>query len=56
MLYHYYNIYKTWLFKYYEIYYLIFYFIILLKYLIGMLFIDILLLFLYEVYSYESTS
>jgi len=35
------------------IYDLWFYFIILLKYLIGILFIDILLLFLYEVDSYE---
>ena len=48
--------YYTWLFKYCKIHDLLFYFIILLKYLIGMSFINILLLFLYEVNSYESTS
>jgi len=65
MIYHYYNVYKLLssgdillldLFKYFELYDLLFYFIILLKCLISMLFIDILLLFLYEVDSYESTS
>ena len=44
--------YYTWLFKYCEIYDLLLCFNILLKWLIVMLFIDILLLFLYEVYSY----
>jgi len=65
MIYHYYNIYKLLsssnalldcLFKYCEIYDLLFCFIILLKYLIDMLFIDNLLLILYEVDSYELTS
>ena len=65
MIYHYYNIYKLLsssdvllldLFKYSEFYDLLFCFIIMLKYLTSMLFIDILLLFLYEVDSYESTS
>ena len=65
MIYHYYNLYKllssgdvllTWLFKYSELYDVLFYFIILLKCLISMLFIDILLLFLYEVDFYEFSS
>ena len=64
IIYHYYNIYKLLssndalldcLFKYCEIYDLLFCFIILLKCLIGMLFIDSLLLILYEVDSYESS-
>ena len=41
--------------KYCEIYGLLFCFVMLLKCLIGMLFIGILLLFLYEVDSHEST-
>ena len=47
--------YYTYLFKYPEFYDLLFCFIILLKCLISMLFINILLLFLYEVNSYEFT-
>ena len=65
IIYHYYNICNLLsssdtllglLFKYSEIYDLLFYFIILLKCLIDILFIDILLLFLYEVNSYKFTS